>query len=144
MSPHLLVRVGKERFAFSLERVLEAVDAPALHEPPLRPDGMLGTLRHRGQTLPVWDGARTFGIPRDAGAGTALVLRDGERHLAVLVDDALDIVEVAPDALRAAPTGSDGGGLLAGVVRDAQGLVGVVRVDIMVARLTAWGAGRGA
>ncbi len=142
MSAHLLARVGHERFAFALGRVIEALDAPTLHHPPRRPDGMLGTMRHRGQTLPVWDGARAFGISRDAGEGTALVIGDDERHLALLVDDAVDIVEIASDALRTAPAGTDGEGMLAGVVRDDDGLVGVVRVDVLVSRLVSWGARR--
>jgi chemotaxis signal transduction protein len=142
MTAHLLTRVGTERFALALGCVIEALDAPALHDPPRRPDGMLGTLRHRGQTLPVWDGARAFGIPRDAGAGTVLVLDDGGRHLAMVVDDALDVMDIVPASVRAAPVGSDGGGLLACIVRDADGLVGVVRVDALVSRLQAWGARR--
>jgi len=142
MSAHLLARVGGERFAFALGLVIEAMDAPVLHDPPRRPDGMLGTMRHRGRTLPVWDGARAFGVARTARDGTALVLDDAGRQLALLVDDAVDILEIAPDALRAAPAGSDAEGMLAGVVRDGDGLVGVVRVDVLVSRLVSWGGGR--
>jgi len=142
VTSHLLARVGDERFAFALDRVLEALDAPALHHPPQRPDGMRGTLRHRGQTLAVWDGAQAFGITRDGAEGTALVLDDAGRRVALLVDDAVDVVDIAPEAMRAAPAGTDGAGLLAGVARDAAGLVRVVRVDMLVSRLVSWGAGR--
>ena len=96
MSAHLLARVGDERFAFALARVLEALDAPPLHDAPRRPEGMLGTLHHRGQTLPVWDSARAFGVPRGAGDGTALVLGEAGHHLALMVDDALDVVDIEP------------------------------------------------
>lgn len=146
MSNHLVARVGDERFAFALGRVREALDAPEMHHPPGRPDGMLGTMRHRGQTLPVWDGARAFGIARraapGAAQGTALVLDDAERQVVLLVDDALDVMEIAPQAVRHAPTGTDAEGMLEGVVRDAAGLVGVVRVDVLFARLAQWGARR--
>lgn len=142
MSAHLLARVGGERFAFALARVLEAVDEPVVHDLPRRPPGMLGTLRHRGQTVPVWDAGIAFGIERVRAAGTALVFRDGDRGVALLVDDAVDIVQIRGDALRAAPAGSDGEGLLAGVVRDADGLLSVVRVDVLVSRLVSRGARR--
>lgn len=143
MSAHLLALVGAERFAFPLERVLEARDAPTLHDMPRRPDGMRGTLRHRGQTVPVWDAVAAFGVPRTRAEGTALVFRDGGRGVALLVDDALDIVQIADDALRAAPAGSDAEGLLAGVVRDDVGLLSVVRVDVLVSRLLARSNRRG-
>jgi len=142
MSAHLLARVGDERFAFALDRVMEALDAPALHDPPWRPVGMLGTLRHRGQTLLVWDGGDAFGIRRSGTTGTALVLDHAGRQLALLVDDAMDIVPVADGALRALPSMGDGENVLAGVVEDAHGLVNVVRVDVLVARLESRGARR--
>ncbi|MEK7240500.1 MAG: chemotaxis protein CheW [Gemmatimonadota bacterium] len=143
MSAHLLARVGDERFAFALGRVLEAVDAPTVHDLPLRPGGMLGTLRHRGQTLPLWDAGSAFGVRRLQAEGTALVFRDAGRGVALLVDDAVGIVQIPDDALRAAPPGSDGEGLLAGVVRDEDGLLSVVRVDVLVSRLVLHGARRG-
>lgn len=142
MSAHLLARVGNERFAFALGRVLEAVDDPAVHDTPQRPAGMLGMLRHRGLTVPVWDAGSAFGVQRAHAVGTALVFRDGDRGVALLVDDAVDIVQILGDELRAAPAGSDGEGLLAGVVRDADGLMSVVRVDVLVSRLVSQGARR--
>lgn len=143
MSAHLLALVGTERFAFPLGRVLEALDAPTVHDLPQRPDGMLGMLRHRGQSVALWDAGSTFGVPRGRVEGTALVLRHEGRGVALLVDDALDIVQIAGDALRAAPPGSDGEGLLDGVVRDASGLLSVVRVDVLVSRLMSRGIRRG-
>ncbi len=140
MTAHLLARVGSERFAFGLSRVLEALDAPTMHDAPMRPDGMLGTLRHRGVTVTVWDSARAFGVPRGALDGTALVLGEAGRPLALLVDDALDIVDISPDALQMPPQGTDAASVLAGVACDANGLVCVVKVDALVRRLEAWGA----
>ena len=63
--------------------------------------------------------------------------------MALLVDDAMDIVEIPDDAVREAPALSGGDGLLAGVVRDPGGVMSVVRVDVLVSRLVSRGAGRG-
>ncbi|MHB1311098.1 MAG: chemotaxis protein CheW [Gemmatimonadaceae bacterium] len=139
MSAHLLTRVGTERFAFPLEQVVEALDAPGLHDLPRRPAGMLGTLRHRGRTLPVWDAESTFGVGRDGGLGTALVFQDGARGVALLVDDAEDILQIDDGAVRDAPAGADGGGLLSGVYQNQGTLVNVVRVNVLVARLVSQG-----
>ena len=102
MSAHLLALVGGERFAFALDAVVEAVDAPVAHDIPDRPPGMLGTVRHRGQTLPLWDGGSALGVSRAGSTGTALVFREAGRAVAVLVDDALDIVQIVDDTLRPA------------------------------------------
>jgi len=142
VSAHLVARIGDERYAFALSSVVEALDTPALHDPPLRPDGMLGTLRHRGRTLDVWDGGRAFGVRRSPDHGTALVIREGDRLLALVVDDALDIVEIAPDARRTPPAGTDTGGMLDSVARDARGVVSVVNIGALVARLVSWSARR--
>jgi chemotaxis signal transduction protein len=142
VSAYLLARVGAERFAFALERVIEALDAPMMHDTPWRPDGLLGTLRHRGQTLPVWDAGNAFGIRRDDALGTALVLDDAGRRVALLVDDAVDIMHSGDDAMRPIPPTGAGEALLVGVLRDAHGLVGVVEMDVLMARLGALGAGR--
>lgn len=135
MSAYLVARVGAERFAFALARVVEALDAPVLFDTPHRPAGMLGTLRHRDRTLPVWDAASMFGVARDRAEGTALVFLDGARGVALLVDDAEDIVDVDETALRAAPPGTDRHGVLSGVALERGGLVNVVRVDALMARL---------
>jgi chemotaxis signal transduction protein len=139
MSAHLLARVGAERFAFSLALVVEALDAPVLRDLPLSPAGMLGTMRHRGRTLPVWDAQSAFGVRRDREGGTALVFREGSRGLALLVDDAEDIVQVADGAMRGVPAGTDGDGLLEGVFQSEGSLVNVVRVNVLVARLMSRG-----
>ncbi len=106
---------------------------------PRRPAGMLGTMRHRGRTLPVWDAESAFGVGRAGGQGAALVFHDGARGVALLVDDAEGIVQIADDAVRGAPASADGDGLLSGVYKNDGALVNVVRVNVLVARLVARG-----
>ncbi len=139
MSAHVLARVGSERFAFALALVTEALDAPTVHELPRRPAGLLGTIRHRGRTLPLWDAGSAFGVRRGQETGTALVFRDGARGVALLVDDAEDIVQVGEGTVRGVPAAADAHGMLAGVFTIDGVLVNVVRVNVLVARLMAQG-----
>ncbi|HEY2850392.1 MAG TPA: chemotaxis protein CheW [Gemmatimonadaceae bacterium] len=138
MTLHIMARVGAERFAFPAEAVEEALDAPAIEWVPVAPDGMLGQLLHRGRMIGAWDAGRLFLLAAPARAGAALVLRDGSQRIALVVDDVTDMARIEPDAVRAAPAGSDPDGVLTGVALQAgdgaeKSLVNVVRVDALAA-----------
>jgi chemotaxis signal transduction protein len=137
---HIVVRVGTERFAFPVSHVVEALDAPALEWVPVAPPGMLGQLPHRGRMLAAWDAAWAFGL---AGSGTgaartraALVLRDGRRRVALVVDDVVEMARIEPGDVHAVPGGADVDGVLSGVCFVKGGdtpLVSVVRVESLAA-----------
>ena len=146
---HIVVRVGAERFAFPVFDVEEALDAPVVEWVPIAPAGLLGQLRHRGRMVSAWDAGWAFGLARAAragagagagagtGAGAALVLRDGPRRLALVVDDVVEIARLEADGMRAVPFGSDLDGVLSGVCLSPEGggsIVNVVRVEALVAR----------
>ncbi len=140
---HIIVRVGGEEFAFPVADVEEALDAPAVEWVPVAPPGMLGQLRHRGRMVSAWDARWAFGLSRDgpdarqATARAALVLRDGVRRLALLVDDVVEIARVEPESVQAVPDGADSDGALSGVClagRGGNALVNLVRVEALVAR----------
>jgi chemotaxis signal transduction protein len=138
MTLHIMVRVGGERFAFPAVDVEEALDAPAIAWVPAAPVGMLGHLAHRGRMVGAWDAGGLFHLAAPATAGAALVLRDGARRIALVVDDVTEMARVEPADVRVAPAGSDPDGVLAGVCfppgRTAVNtLVNVVRVDALAA-----------
>jgi chemotaxis signal transduction protein len=133
---HLVVRVGDERFAFPASHVDAALDAPAVEWVPVAPAGMLGQLLHRGRMLGAWDAGWAFRLARPAAAGAALVLRDGPRRVALLVDDVLETARIESGDVRAVPGGADLDGVLRGVCFSPAGggaLVNVVRVDALAA-----------
>lgn len=137
---HLVTRVGGERFAFPVLRVEEAVDSPHLSWVPRAVDGLVGQLRHRGRTVSAFDSGWLFGVQRLPGATTALVLRDGEARVAIVVDDVEDLLLVEPESVRAVPAGADQEDILRGVclAPDAgRSLVGLVHVDALLARALA-------
>lgn len=136
MTLHIVARVGAERFAFPAEFVEEAIDAPAIEWVPVAPDGMLGQMLHRGRMIGAWDAGPLFHLASPARAGAAVVLRDGERRIALVVDDVTGMTRLQPPDLRDAPAGSDPDGVLAGVCLEDGGaagrsLVSVVRVDAL-------------
>ena len=136
---HIVTRVGGEHFAFPVSQVEEAVDAPAVARVPAPPTGMLGQLVHRGRMVAAWDAAWAFRLRAStevAATGVALVLRDGPRCVAFVVDDVLGMARVDPAGLRPVPEDADLDGVLRGVCRLEEmghALVNVVRVDVLAA-----------
>ena len=140
---HVVARLGDERFAFRVADVEEVVDAPALIAVPNAPKGLAGQFVHRDRTVSAFDGSWTFGVARASETGTALVLRVDDDRMAIVVDDVEDLTSLDPDGVRAAPAGTDPGGLLRGVClpraggASAASLIGVVNTVAVVARVSA-------
>ena len=139
---HIVVRVGGERFAFPVSHVEEALDSPAVEWVPVAPAGMLGQLPHRGRMIGAWDAGAVFRLPRAAAGGAALVLRDTERRLAIVVDDVMEMWRIDEAEIRPVPDGADIEGVLSGVCFVSQGgsaLVNVVDVEALTALVSSRG-----
>ena len=133
----LLVRVGAERFAFTLGDVIEVVDAPKVERIPLLPEGVIGQAEHRGRLMPVVDLGLLVGVPREGGSGVLLVLAlEGDR-VGLLADDAVDAAVVPLAARRPVPATGANNGVLSGVLALDGGLAGVVDTDVLRAQLLA-------
>jgi len=138
--PHIVIRVGAERFALPATVVHELIDAPAVTWVPGGGAGVLGQLRYRFRTVTAFDAAGALGVPRGDGPGAALILRDAARRIAIIVDDVEDLVNVEPSRVLPLPPGTDPDGLLAGVYiweGAANVLVSVVRGEPFLARVAA-------
>ncbi len=142
--PCIIARVGGERFAFATRDVEEAVDAPTVGWVPAAQDGLLGQMRHRERTVSVFDAGWLFGLDRvDRTIGTsetALMLRDGDRRMALIVDDVDDLFTIDLREVRPVPRGADADGVLHGVVFGPPalgGLLNLVRVSSLIDRATA-------
>jgi chemotaxis signal transduction protein len=146
---HIVVGLGGERFGFPVSHVEEALDAPRIEWVPVAPAGMLGQIVHRGRMVGAWDAAWAFRLAEPARAGAALVLRDGPRRVAIIVDDVIDMARIEPANIQPVPAGADLEGVLGGVcfavrqssgkARAGHGLVNVVRVEALVLQLAAQG-----
>lgn len=121
MTPvHLLVRVGPERYALPVERVLEVVGpgdvCPVFGVPP----EVLGVRNLRGQVLPVLDLGGVLGIAPARHDGPLVVVEVPPARAMLAVDE---LVDVGSPGDAAEDTESE---LLSGAVLVDGGLVGVL------------------
>lgn len=129
----LLFRLGNETFAAELGAVEEAVEVPALHDLPEMQTGMLGMFDLRGKLLPVFSAAGVLGVPLAAGSTAALILRGGDRRIAIAVDDVEDVIDADCALLRHPPAGLDPDGVLLAVLQRGTALASVIDVPALVA-----------
>jgi purine-binding chemotaxis protein CheW len=127
----LMFRVGAELFAASLADVEEAIELPELTPLPEMPPHMLGVLRVRGATVPLYSPAGPLGL-RAGAPQAALVVRAGGDRVALAIDDVEDVIELRDGELRPTPDASDDR-VLVGVVRRGHELVSAVDVGALVA-----------
>lgn len=130
----LRVRSGMHRYGLPLEHLSEVLDAEAVFPVPASEPALRGLVQVRGRLLPLvhlealLDGAP---VPEAAGE-VAVLVRSGEREVCVEVDDAETVVS--------AELLGSGGDVRAswslGVARDETGLIPVLDVPGLVARLT--------
>ena len=101
----LVVRIGSERFAVPLEAVDELVEAPRLRRVPGAPDALLGLFTLGESLLPLYSPSAVLGA-EPSGEQVALVMRGGRARVAIVVDDADDVINVSlADVLEAPRTG---------------------------------------
>jgi len=86
----LLCRVQALRCALPVDCVLETMRLLPVDPLPGTPPFLLGLSLIRGQPVPVVDAARLLDVEA-AGAARLVLLKTGERRVALLVDDVLGI-----------------------------------------------------
>jgi purine-binding chemotaxis protein CheW len=105
-----VVVLGGRRFAVDVADAREVVMLDATTPVPGAPAVVVGVMNLRGNVLPVVEARPLLGLPVRAATDRALVLADGERRAAVLVEAVVGLT-----AFDAAATGV-AGGLTAGEV----------------------------
>ena len=99
--------LGDECFAVDSGLVVEVLRSRRLTRVPLAARGVLGLVQLRGRIVPVIDPAEPLAVSRRAGANTHLVIAPGEEWYGLLVDEMLDVIEIAPERVER-PTGGTG------------------------------------
>ncbi len=83
---YVTVRVGEERYAFPVERVVEVGEIGELTPVPGAPAWTLGLRNLRGEVLPVCDLAVALGLP-PTEATLLAVVDDGARRAGLAIDE---------------------------------------------------------
>lgn len=109
-SPHDLevcaFLVGGHCFAVASSLVAEVLHTSGLTPVPLAADAVAGLIHLRGQIVPVIDMQRRLGLGDGiASGGGLLVVRLGDDHYALRVDEVLDVDHLPTDRIEP-PSGS--------------------------------------
>jgi chemotaxis signal transduction protein len=128
----LVVRIGAERFGIPLDAVGELVESPVLRKVPGAPDALLGIFTRGDAMLPLYSPSHLLGVASEREE-IALVMRGGQRRIAIAVDDADDVVRVDLSAVREAPRADHADDLVLGVVWRDGNLVALVDARSLIA-----------
>lgn len=114
--------------ASAVERVVRMVYVTPL---PAAPDIVLGVIDVRGRTIPVVDMRRRLGLPLRAPrvSDHLVIVTTPRRRLALPVDEASGLIEVAADAVDAAHDVAPNARHVSGIVRLRDGLVFLHDID---------------
>ena len=127
----LVYEVAGQRFGLPAAAVQEVVRAVAIVPLPEAPRLVEGVIDLRGEIVPVVDLRARFSLPSRplSSSDQFLIVRAGDRALALRVDRALDLVEVDPDRLEAARTAFADGRARFGYAKLPDGLVPILDAD---------------
>ena len=98
-------RVGEDEYALDLRRIREVLTPVPVRPVPRAPEVLEGVVDVRGEVIPVVNARRRFGLPAATGGPRSrmLLVKLGDRVLALLVDAVLEVMRVPRSAIRAAP-----------------------------------------
>jgi purine-binding chemotaxis protein CheW len=119
----LTFHLGSDRFAVPAADVREVVRAVAITALPAAPGVIEGSIDVRGDIVPVFDLRGRLGIPAKPPATDdhLIIAAAGKRRVAFRVDQADDLLEIAPNAVYAPSAVSSTLRHTAGVVAHADG-----------------------
>jgi purine-binding chemotaxis protein CheW len=128
----LIFRLANELFGIELAAVEEAIDLPPLRHVPEMPPAMLGVITVRGSLTPTYSPEGALGLAL-ASRASALIFKRGRGRVALVVDDVDDVFTLDLTQLRDAPGGDASDGILLGVVRRTDALLGLVDAEALIA-----------
>jgi len=102
---HVVFKVGSAEYAMPAGQVLQMESYSGATTVPGAPPYVLGIVQVRGRVVPVINLRARFGLPDVAPTldSRIVVGQDGERPVALLVDSAREVVNLAEDQLEAPP-----------------------------------------
>ncbi len=128
---HLVFRLGRELFAVPLEAVEEVLDIDRIQRLPEMHSTMLGVLKVRGRTVPVYAPALPLGVSGHVSRAALIFVRE-RGMVALAVDDVDDVLSTTEDQVQRSPL-EFADGVLVGVTRRGRDLIGVLDADALIA-----------
>lgn len=121
--------LGERRFATPLDDLYAVSGAVTVTAVPGAPAAMIGVFARRGVIHSLFDPAAALGVPASGTGGTILLLRQDKPRLAIRIDRADGVIDVAADALS-------GDGLARIIVPADGGTVSIVDTARLIGHLT--------
>ena len=131
MQSFVLFLLAGQRYGVTADRVEEIARAVQTTPLPAAPPLVEGAIDWRGRIVPVLDLRGRFRLPpKPLQLSDQLILaRSRDRAVALRVDEVSDVVALAADTIVAAQEALPGVGMLAGIVRSADGLILIQDLD---------------
>jgi purine-binding chemotaxis protein CheW len=119
----LCFKVADEVYGVDIMNIKELIKPREVTEVPRAPSFVSGIISLRGVIIPIIDMLDRLGLVRETVTGRerVIVVRQGESFCGLLVDEIIQVVRIALDAIEAAPT------VLEGIDRDF--VAGIGRAD---------------
>jgi len=104
-------RIGGEDYAVDIMRVREIIPPRPITPVPRAPAFVEGVVKLRGEVIPVLDVRKRLGVPpaADPHLSRFLVVNVAGRRLALVVDEACEVIRLPRREIRAAPPLGDTG-----------------------------------
>lgn len=136
-TPMLLFRLGGELFAVELGAAEEVLEFPELEELTGMPAAALGVFTLRDQLVSVYSPERVLGVRREEAHGVVVILRARARRIAMALDDVEDVIMVNFSEVKRPSPRDAADGVLLGIARHGDRLVGLIDVQALAAALAA-------
>jgi purine-binding chemotaxis protein CheW len=121
----LVFRLSTQRYAVSLEGVERVIPAVELTSLPNAPSIVLGVINVAGTIIPVLNLRRRLGLTERevSPADQFLIVQTGRQTVALVIDEALGVIEQADNGIVEAAQIVPGVGQIEGLVKLTDGLV---------------------
>jgi purine-binding chemotaxis protein CheW len=104
MRSFLVFRLGPEEFAADINNVVEIFKSQKTHEVPEIEDYIAGVINVRGKVVALVDLRKRFGLEPSPNKERTVLVRTSAESLALIVDEVIEILELADEEISKPPT----------------------------------------
>jgi len=132
----LLFTLGGEHFAIDLAACEEVLEWPDVERVSGMPPAALGVFALRGRLVGLYSPESVLYVRRSADVGVVLVIHALGKRIALALDDVDEVIGVDVAGLQRPRVRDAADGILLGIARHGDALVGVVDVEALAAACT--------